>query len=663
MRRFQFQPLAIVALVTAVLLCAPPAFARNVQELRERRPIRDVYVIHFVLDGTNRKAFEEALRQGRLPMVEKGFVHGGATFTHALSTFPSTSTTAYQSFVAGLLPGHSGIPHLERFDRERGQVIDYLTAGGYRQLNDDFLNLRALMDPAVAALDPPSTIFELLAGYPTAAVYSSFSRGAAKTFPAIAPFHALWDTYVNDRIEGVDLLAMRRVEALFQAPIEEIPRYTLVGLYSSDLMGHRYGPQSEEVLDILEQFDHFLRDVQGLLEARGLAQKTYIIISADHGMHETGQLFRLREALEEEGIAVKPHEPRDKDFTVYAANRGVASSHLYVRHDGGFAPLADPEIIRHVPAAHSKEVDLIEGIRSLDATDLVVVRAGERRVRVYGHDGGEAEIACFTVDLVDYCSYRLLGRARDPLDLAAEPKLARLLDGRPHSTFAWREASADAQYPDAVIGLSQIFQDGRAGDVFVTARGRYGFRKVKEGNHGGPTAEDMRVPLLIAGPSIAPGSHGVARSVDLYPLVLEWFGIEVPASDHDGVNPLRPSPREDRAGALLATLEQALEGTPPLLKMIDAEGFVRKEILPLVPPKERAALRARAAREVHLRSELVRRLAEREQGEGDPRSAADHRALVQRTRAWAEARLARMEEIEVILAGCAGDAATCSGRR
>jgi hypothetical protein len=110
--------------------------------------------------------------------------------------------SVYQAYSTGLFPGHAGIPHLERLDRTDGRVIGYLTVSGFDMVNSDFINLRALMNPDVARLQPPSTIFELLEGHPTQAVYSSFSRGAGRRYPKTAPIRALCDETRDEAVRG-----------------------------------------------------------------------------------------------------------------------------------------------------------------------------------------------------------------------------------------------------------------------------------------------------------------------------------------------------------------------------------------------------------------------------------------------------------------------------
>ena len=117
------------------------------------------------------------------------------------------------------------------------------------------------------------------------------------------------------------MLALKKILQLYGRSPGDIPRYLLAGLLSSDIMGHKHGPHSREVADVLHQFDLFMRDFLALLEMKGIADKTYIIISADHGMHETGKLFKFQEAIEAADVAAKSKDPRDKDYTLYAANR------------------------------------------------------------------------------------------------------------------------------------------------------------------------------------------------------------------------------------------------------------------------------------------------------------------------------------------------------
>jgi len=643
--------ITLIAIIS-LLLISP-----NLKAKDARIDIHDVYVVHFIIDGTNLHTFDRAMASGKLPTLRKYFIDDGARFSLALSSFPTTSTSVYQSYATGLLPGHAGIPHLERFDRQNQKVIGYLTASGARKINDDLINLRALMNPNIVDLDTTSSIFELLKEHPSASIYSSFQRGATFRHPKRAPLHAIWSTFVSNNVEMVDVLAYRKMRELFELPMLEIPRYSLVGLYSSDIMGHKYGPKSKQVTDALIQFDTFMNEFLSLLRKRGIENQTYIIISADHGMHKTGKVFNIAKDLEELGVYMKPANPMMKDYTLYASNRGVVSSQIYLKRDGGFTPLKNPEILRTHPTMDGGRIDLITAIAGLDATNLIIVRAGPRSARVYDSRRRSADIDCFTINLEEYCSYTFNKSKGDPLGYSKSRKVRPLLDGRPHSSRTWRKASADEKYPDAVIQFSQIFGDGRAGDLFVTAKRGYGFRKSKAGNHGGAIKADMQVPLLIRGPAIKPGKYGVIRSVDLYPLMLKWFGFDIPDANHDGIDPFKEHTSDNSGWLALAAIEQLIA------KNSDNEKLTRRRILHAASAHSAARISTLATEEMKRRSILVGRMNElllamkeqkRSRGRGPIRNEEyidDHIAIVEENLSLARKNLHDMERAISILGG------------
>lgn len=536
-------------LLTSVFCLLTSAFSAYA----EPRPITDVYVVHFVLDGMNRRAFNELLDSGKLPNIKAHFVDNGAVFKNALSHFPSTSTTVYQSYVSGLLPGNSGIPHLERFDRRTRKVTGYLTTSGYLKINSDFINLTALQNPDVAELNPPSTIYELLSGHPTYSLYASFRRGAADYFPKKVPMHAIWSAFVTDNGEKIDHLAYERLFKVFER--DEIPRYTLVGLYSTDFQEHEFGVGSDEAENAVIQFDIFLKEFLVLLKKRGIADRTYLVLSSDHGMHDTGKLFDLQEPLIRAGVFVKPRDPKIKDYTLYAADRGISSTHIYVRHDGSWEPIKDADVLRHHPRKDGGEIDLIKTLTGLEPSMFVIARDGERAARIFDTKGGESRIECFDLNHAQWCSYKV-AVGGDPLNYAGKKHLLNLVDGTPHNALDWMKATADEEYPNAVVELAQIFRDGRAGDLFLIPTSEWGFKKAKAATHGSIIFDDMRVVMLMSGPTVPLGSFSTIRGNDVYSLLLEWFGIDVPSENHDAMNPFKDTGPESKDWQRLATLEQ-----------------------------------------------------------------------------------------------------------
>lgn len=591
--------------------------------------INDVYVIHFILDGTNRSFFNQVLASGKLPAIEKMFVEEGAVFTNALANFPSTSPTIYQSYTSGLLPGFSGIPHLERFDRKNRKVIGYLTAAGYLKINDDFINMRALLNPDVAEPNPPTTIFELLDGHPTYSLYSPFRRGAQDFFPEQIPIQALWSAYVENSGEKIDQPAF---EKLFKKFIgKNPPRYTLVGLYSTDFLAHEYGTHDKWVTNALIQFDLFLREFNELLEKKGLADKTYIIISADHGMHDMNSRFMLQKALYNAGIFVKPGDPKIKNYTLYAADRGISSTHVYAKHDGGWEPVEDAEVFRTHPKKGGGTVDLIDAILNLEPSMLLIARDGKYAARIFDRKGGRSRVECFILNFSDWCSYRIEKSYSDPLEYYGNPRLKHLTDGLPHSTLEWKHATADEKYPDAVIQLSQIFFDGRSGDLFVIPKPEWGFRKVKAATHGSIIDDDMRVPFMMRGPTVPKGTYGIMRSTDVYPLLLEWFGFDIPKENYSGVNPFLKHRAESADWRRLAAMEQAVSRSE------NPRHYSSKGLLPL------------ARQELKNRQILAEKLEKKRDELAAQNLKNDHLDIVNRMLDFTRERVSSMEKIVFIL--------------
>ena len=76
----------------------------------------------------------------------------------------------------------------------------------------------------------------------------------------------------------------------------ELKRPKLITLYFEDVdqAGHRYGPHSEEVAQAISKLDEAFGRLLTGLKARGLENKTYILLVSDHGMAEVKRSNRIR---------------------------------------------------------------------------------------------------------------------------------------------------------------------------------------------------------------------------------------------------------------------------------------------------------------------------------------------------------------------------------
>ncbi|MBI4238916.1 MAG: alkaline phosphatase family protein [Deltaproteobacteria bacterium] len=492
------------------------------------RPIRDVYVVLMVLDGCPAALFNQLLRDGQLPNLTTHLVKPGVTFTDAIATYPSTTSTGYQAMVSGLFPGHAGIPYLEWFERATEQVHRFLSLRGFKRLNTSFRNWY----DATAG-----TLFEDLQGHETAAVYTQFFRSASTRTPT-NPLPAAWAVVVQGRLEQMNALAQRDLLTLFQRPVAEIPRFTLAGLLATDFLGHKLGTDHPRVQQVLRDFDTFFGELVTLLRHRELLDKTYLIVTSDHGMHDIIGTFELKTVLRRQGLRVTPPaKPHYADL--YFGARGVSVATLTARGPNGWQEPITLEALQAYPRRAADPIDLLELLTTAPELDLVLVRepviqqAGEReqRVRLYRRQqmGILRSVRRGAETLYGYDA-----RSGDPLEFTHDPQLRALTDGRLLTASNWIARLAHTSTPGAVPMLAQLFDDGHAGDLVVAATPDFDFLHEKRATHGTHYAMDMHVPLVIRGPGIRPNRRRLAQLVDLYPTMLRWFSLPVPLNRIDG---------------------------------------------------------------------------------------------------------------------------------
>lgn len=592
--------------------------------------LQDIYVIHFVLDGAHKGFLEEQIQKGELPHLKTFFFDRGAVFEQAITTFPTVSSPGYVSFVTGLGAGNSGIVFLEWFDRAKQKVVGYLTPSGYQRVNDDLMNLNGFHSPI--------TLFEKLAPNPTAAIYTPFQRGATLVHPKKFPMRALFSGLVAKDGLMLNRLAMKKLEDIFSKSLPKIPRYTLVGLYGTDFYGHAAGPDSEEVRLVLKQFDQLFSQFLEKLKAQKILEKTTLIVSSDHGMHATGRQLKLTDQLWREGIR--------KGDKIYVSNRGVSSTFIYVAGEGGWKEMPSLTHLRNFPVKKGP-IDLIQTLLKTEGVEWIALRDDFDRVRIY-QPGGEGVIAQLTIGEQKFYSY--LTRGSDPLGFANDPNLQPFLNGKPYPAEFWFENTVKTERPNAVVELSQLFRDPRAGDILVVAEEAYGFRKAKAATHGSLNPDDMTIPLWISGPGVPAGRFGPAQSVDLYPTLLSWFGLlnsrDLKYQEGE-VLFVKQNSKEDPSAELLATLEGELVKLPPLSKLPNRDS-VSEKLRAMIPQELYGQVQRQCEEEIEQRYQRWKKLDQTEENAAKP-LPENTQWLLANEKNIEFLRLRRMEDLKTIL--------------
>lgn len=173
----------------------------------------------------------------------------------ALMQRSAYSLTAQTIFPSATLPSHTSMLSGQCPDKHGVTWNDYIPENGYAQVTD-------LFDLAHAA-----------------GVQTAMYVGKEKLRQITEPESTDIFQYINDR----DLVITDQI-------IQDFPaNFGLMFIHfpTADWMGHEYGWLSGEQLSVLYRADQALGNLLTELEARGIRDETLLIVSADHGGHDS----------------------------------------------------------------------------------------------------------------------------------------------------------------------------------------------------------------------------------------------------------------------------------------------------------------------------------------------------------------------------------------
>jgi hypothetical protein len=200
------------------------------------------------------------------------------------STFPSTTAAALATFGTGLPPGQHGMVGYDVLDPAQDKVVNMLG------------NWDANVDPLAWQPHPP--VFERAAGSVTVTTVSLPQFGDSPMTRAA--------------LRGGNFVSAVTAHARTAAAAEAMaaPGPALMYFYVNELdkAGHRYGCQSEQWENQLEELDATVKRLNSSLPAG-----TTILITADHGMLDVPEQQRIDYAADPaliEGVRHTAGEPR-----------------------------------------------------------------------------------------------------------------------------------------------------------------------------------------------------------------------------------------------------------------------------------------------------------------------------------------------------------------
>lgn len=227
---------------------------------------------------------------------------------------------------------------------------------------------------------------------------------------------------------------------------DEIPDVLTLNFASNDYVGHRYGPDSPEALDISVQTDRLLSEFLTYLDGAvpgGLKNVTFAI-SADHGVCTVPELNSESGVPASRAIASELRAAAEK-----ALDEGVAADDWIASTANGEVYFKDATLARHPEASReSLENRVVEALRGARGVHFVVGKSAVLSGRVPWND---------------------LGRR---ITQSVHPKRSG----------------------DVIV----ILQPGWLAGSSTTGTGT---------SHGAPYPYDTHVPLLVAGAGITPGVY------------------------------------------------------------------------------------------------------------------------------------------------------------
>jgi arylsulfatase A-like enzyme len=387
------------------------------------------------------------------------------------------------------------------------------------------------------------TIFEKLRGSVTAAIFEPVSRGAEFVYPPLANVMAkIFGAIKAFTWENVDTLAAHMFEMVYRCQAltkrikipSEPPVFSAVYMPGVDEVSHEHGPLSQNVQKALANVDKQVGHIAKTLIDLKLYDETTIVLSSDHGLRPTNLHFDLARFLSTVGLDVRAFPTTflqglgEFDATVAVSGNGMA--HVYLAAEGAEEKILPFEIIRHdwkqkpemedlenykIRAGHVNIVDLLRGLLPIRQ---VFTAENRDTFHVYSNDGH----AIVRKRGVNQYAYQLV-EGSDPLGYQSVVDAGKMSYGEWLDGEEWIGATCEAEFPDAPVQISQIFESERSGDLILNARANWDLMPEMpphKGSHGGLYTHEMNVPLLVANSARKVSPDRPLRTTDVYDILL-----------------------------------------------------------------------------------------------------------------------------------------------
>jgi hypothetical protein len=398
-------------------------------------------VVLFLVDGLSLQTLNPELRQGKLPQITK----------HFLTSANSQVLQAHTSFPSLTFPGISCLLKEAPVFKTGAlgntvlyqQKITRFESMGEREKFSDIMH--------------GENIFTRLKDKGQRSVSLDYGLGGDATVAA-SPVDinmglaAGTEDYLyldQKKLESLKLL-------LSDTALDEWPEFVFVHLVGLDFLSHQHGSQSSEAFEYLESLDRSLKDVFEILKkAEGKNHQVVSMLTADHGFSPKA---RRSVNLEKELLKLSP------DLFSFNEHR-MASV---------FAKTLPTE-------------------KSLQSWSQKLLRKPGLQIVAYRY-GDSVQIQSKKLSL--HFSYV-------PAVCPHGSKAISVNDAAPACPESLAEDVRALYYPHFIGNLAAFFQAERRPDLVVIPERATVFTSADGGFHGGPTAEEVLVPLLMRNSTLA----------------------------------------------------------------------------------------------------------------------------------------------------------------
>lgn len=352
-------------------------------------------------------------------------------------------------------------------------------------------------------------------------VFPHTITGGAKQ-PGDAFYDALdHSPFINEELASFAKLAIEKE----QLGADEVTDLLSVSFSGNDYVGHRYGPQSQEVMDMALRVDRQITALLDFVDARIGLKNTLVIFSSDHGVAPLLGQSAAR--------GVVPTEIRNADVikAIRAAIGSVATgSGSQLAKPASIASVKSEDYIFKYREGSALKDGIINGNVYFDLEALK--RAGvslDQITRVAG------EAALKVPGIARYFTRSQLERCRSscPRCETDEPGLRtnqRVSLAKLRRTGVSVLPCSDLRDP---VGQRVLrgFDPKLSGDLILVQKPfLYLADSFGTANHGSPYSYDTHVPVMIMGQGFKPGHYpGPATPLDIAPTVATVLGIATPS--------------------------------------------------------------------------------------------------------------------------------------